>query len=427
MVKSFASFQETLKEFSLLREEPHWFLNFRKRALDLVDKLELPRFQKAKYRHFKLLENPLDTSFEKNIGEVPDFLALKDQVLLYQEDGLTTFLQVPQALSDQGVIFCDLQTALTDYPELMEKYFMTQAVLPEENKLTAFHAAFVENGAFLYVPKNVAIKEPLETYFCQNSTSQAFITHFLMMVEENAQVNYVEHLVSGEKSKEAVSANFIAEVIAKPGAVVNYFALDSFGENVTAYLNRRGHLAKDATVNWGIGLFNEGKIVGDFDTDLAGAGSHSEMKTIAVSSGNSEQIIDNRVTNQAPHTKGHILQHGVALDKGILTFNGIGHIIKGAHGSDAQQESRILMLSNEARADANPILLIDDNDVTAGHAASVGQMEAQDLYYLMSRGLDEEQAQRLVVRGFLGAVVANFPEKSLQEEFISAIEGKLNA
>lgn len=426
MVKSFASFQEPLSEYSLLQEEPQWFLSFRKKALALIDDLTLPRFQKAKYRHFKLMEKPLDFSFEKELGEVPDFLAIKNNGLLYQEDGLTTFLQIPQALAEQGVIFCDLQTAIKDYPELVQKYFMT-VVMPSENKLTAFHAAFVENGAFLYVPKNVVIQEPLETYFCQQATVKAFVSHLLMVVEENAQVNYVEHLISSGENKEEVSANFIAEVIAQPGAVVNYFAVDELGEKVTAYVNRRGHLAKDAIVNWGLGLLNKGNIVGDFDTDLTGSGSHSEMRTIAISSGDSQQIIDNRVTNQAPHTTGHILQHGVVLDKGVLTFNGIGHILKGAHRADAQQESRILMLSDQGKADANPILLIDDNDVTAGHAASVGQIEAQDLYYLMSRGLEETQAQRLVVRGFLSAVLANFPEKSLQEEFISAIEGKLNA
>lgn len=98
------------------------------------------------------MEKPLDFSFEKELGEVPDFLAIKNNGLLYQEDGLTTFLQIPQALAEQGVIFCDLQTAIKDYPELVQKYFMT-VVMPSENKLTAFHAAFVENGAFLYVPK----------------------------------------------------------------------------------------------------------------------------------------------------------------------------------------------------------------------------------------------------------------------------------
>ena len=117
---------------------------------------------------------------------------------------------------------------------------------------------------------------------------------------------------------------------------------------------------------------------------------------LALSSGRQVQGIDTRVTNYGCNSIGNILQHGVILEKATLTFNGIGHIIKGAKGADAQQESRVLMLSDQARSDANPILLIDENDVTAGHAASIGQVDPEDMYYLMSRGLDKATAERLV-------------------------------
>ena len=124
---------------------------------------------------------------------------------------------------------------------------------------------------------------------------------------------------------------------------------------------------------------------------------------------------------------GHILQHGVIREKGTLTFNGIGHIIKGAKQADAQQESRVLMLSDQARGDANPILLIDENEVTAGHAASVGRVDPEEMYYLMSRGLKKADAERLVIRGFLGGVLTAIPIKTVQQELVDVIEGKLNA
>ena len=114
------------------------------------------------------------------------------------------------------------------------------------------------------------------------------------------------------------------------------------------------------------------------------------------------------------------------MKKATLTFNGIGHIIKGAKGADAQQESRVLMLSDQARSDANPILLIDENDVTAGHAASIGQVDPEDMYYLMSRGLDKATAERLVVRGFLGSVIVEIPVKEVRDEMIATIEEKLS-
>jgi len=146
---------------------------------------------------------------------------------------------------------------------------------------------------------------------------------------------------------------------------------------------------------------------------------------VAISSGKQIQGIDTRVTNMAPHSIGHILQHGVIRDKATLTFNGIGHILKGAKGSDAQQESRVLMLSDHARGDANPILLIDENEVTAGHAASIGRVDPEEMYYLMSRGLRKADAERLVIRGFLGSVLTAIPIKEVQKELVEVIERKL--
>ena len=156
-----------------------------------------------------------------------------------------------------------------------------------------------------------------------------------------------------------------------------------------------------------------------------GQGSQADLKVVAASSGRQVQGIDTCVTNYGQHTVGHILQHGVILERGTLTFNGIGHILKGAKGADAQQESRVLMLSDQARADANPILLIDENEVTAGHAASIGQVDPEDMYYLMSRGLDQETAERLVIRGFLGAVIAEIPISSVRQEIIKVLDEKL--
>ncbi len=424
--------KEKLNLFSLGKEEPAWFLEKRQEALALIDTLKLPSFQRAKYNDFKLLNQPLaendfETSEELSANILPDFLGMENQPFLFQTDSVTNFSQLPQDLIDAGVIFCDLQSAIADYPELVKKYYMTTAVKADENKLTAFHSAFVDNGSFLYVPDNVEIKEPIEVVFAQTATNRAYVKHVLIVAGRNAKFSYLERFIAPTESEVEISANIIAEVIAGPGSTVKYSAMDQLGKNVTAYVNRRGYLLKDAMIDWAIGVMSDGNILADFDTDLVGDGAHSEIKAVAISSGQQKQIIDTRVTNKAPHTVGHILQHGVIMDQATLTFNGIGHILKGAHGSDAQQESRVLMLSDGARGDANPILLIDDNDVTAGHAASVGQLDPSELYYLMSRGLKEDQAQRLVIRGFLGSVITAIPVKKTRDEFIEVIEGKLHA
>ena len=128
---------------------------------------------------------------------------------------------------------------------------------------------------------------------------------------------------------------------------------------MTTYISRRGRIGRDASLDWALGIMNEGNVIADFDSDLIGDGSHANLKVIGLSSGRQVQGIDTRVTNYGNNSVGHILQNGVILERGTLTFNGIGHIVKGAKGADAQQESRVLMLSDKARSDANPILLID--------------------------------------------------------------------
>lgn len=419
-------YKEQLATFSALHEEPAWMSDLRQKALAQMDELELPFFERVRYHRWPLLDLPTG-AFDpaaKDVGVVA-FDELNDNPMLVQVDDTTVLEQMPQHLADKGVIFTDLFTAMTEHSELVQEYFMTKAVLPEEDKLTAAHAAFFNSGAFLYVPKNVVIEEPVEAIF-QQTANEHFFKHVLIVAEENSELTYMERFTSEGDSTAKVPANIVVEVIAKAGARIKFSAVDRLGGNLTTYLNRRGHLMKDASIDWAIGVMNDGNVIADFDSDLVGDGSHSEVKVVAIGAGKQTQAIDTRVTNKAPHSIGHILQHGVIRDKATLTFNGIGHIIKGAKGADAQQESRVLMLSDNARGDANPILLIDENEVTAGHAASVGRVDPEEMYYLMSRGLPKAEAERLVIRGFLGAVLTEIPVKAAQDEFVEVIEGKLS-
>ncbi|MCB5951789.1 Fe-S cluster assembly protein SufD [Enterococcus sp. BWT-B8] len=421
------TYLDDINAFSAQMEEPSWMNEIRQSALEQTDVLELPKIERVKFHRWPLLDVQLE-DYMPDAGFAVQFTEMKDNPVLVQQNTVTIFEQLSTELAEKGVIFTDLFTAMKDYPELVKEYYMTKAVLVDEDKLTAFHAAFMNSGVFLYVPKNVVIKEPIESIFIQDSTSkQSFFKHVLIVADEHSEINYLERFMTTGEGKEKVSANIVVEVIAKAGAKVKYSAMDQLGENLTTYMNRRGHIMRDASVDWALGVLNDGDVVADFDSDLVGEASHSEVKVVAISAGRQTQGIDTRVTNKASHSVGHILQHGVIRERGILTFNGIGHILKGAKGADAQQESRVLMLSDKARGDANPILLIDENEVTAGHAASVGRVDPEEMYYLMSRGLPKAEAERLVIRGFLGSVITAIPVKEVQKEFIEVIERKLNA
>lgn len=415
---------EKITLFSELHAEPSWLQDLRKQAFDKIDQLELPAIERVKFHRWNLGDGSISES-EASVN-VPDFTALDSNLKLVQVGTQTVFEQVPQALADQGILFTDFHSALEEIPQVVEDYFMS-SVKYDDDKLAAYHTAYFNSGAVLYIPDNVEISEPIEGIFYQDSDSDVpFNKHILIIAGKNSKFSYLERLESKGDGTAKATANVTVEVIARSGAQVKFAAIDRLGENVTAYISRRGKLGQDASIDWAIGIMNEGNVVADFDSDLIGNGSHADLKVVALSSGRQVQGIDTRVTNFGCNSIGNILQHGVILEKGTLTFNGIGHIIKGAKGADAQQESRVLMLSDQARSDANPILLIDENDVTAGHAASIGQVDPEDMYYLMSRGLDQHTAERLVVRGFLGSVIVEIPVKEVRDEMIATIEEKLS-
>ncbi|WP_409022320.1 Fe-S cluster assembly protein SufD [Dellaglioa sp. P0083] len=410
--------EQSIIDFSNLKQEPEWFQQLRRDAFVKKTLLVLPSFEKIRYQKWPIIP-------EKLIKESEEFVSKKsDENTFIQVGSRTVSLNISEELKEKHVIICDWSTALVEHADLIKKYFMTKAVKWDSDLLTATHLAQLTGGLFIYVPKNVVLDNPITTYLTQDAwDNQDYVQHVLIVAAENSQFSYLEN--RSTVGDQTTTANIIVEVIAEANSHVKFAGVDQLGENTTAYINRRGYLLDNAKIDWSIGLLNDGNIIGDFDSDLIGAGSHADVKVVAISTGNQIQGIDTRVTNYGKHSIGQILQHGVILSRSTLTFNGIGHIIKGAKGANAQQESRVLMLSTKARGDANPILLIDENDVQAGHAASVGRVNQEQLYYLMSRGLHKEEAERLVIRGFLGPVLTAIPAVDVRERLIETIEGKL--
>lgn len=418
--------RENILRFSQEQAEPRWLQERRLAAFDQLDQLALPEIERVKFHRWNLGDGRLTSNQVQELANVPDFFALGDNPKLVQVGSQTVLEQLPADLVERGVVFTDFTTALDSMPDLLKTY-LGQAVFYDEHKLAAYHTAYCNSGAVLYVPDHVEVETAIEGIFLQDSDSdEPFNKHVLIILGKNSKVSYLERFESIGSGSQTTTANICVEVIAGAGSQLKFSAIDRLGQGVTTYLTRRAKHGDNASIDWALGVMNEGNVVADFDSDLYGNGSHANLKVVAVSSGRQVQGIDTRVTNYGRASVGHILQHGVILERGTLTFNGIGHIIKGAKGADAQQESRVLMLSDQARSDANPILLIDENEVTAGHAASIGQVDPEDMYYLMSRGLDKATAERLVIRGFLGAVITEIPVKAVRDEMITVIDQKLD-
>lgn len=375
-----------------------WFAKMQAEAAATLPDLPRPDFAKVDYRAWPLsLTRPLQKRVAFSIEAGAEFWT-------------------------KGCVACDWETALAEHGDLLEKYFGRAANF-KENRLLGENVAKMEQGLFIYVPDNVDLAEPLTVTYLQDSQKQEdFALHVLLVAGKNAAFSYFEKVAS-QGDKEA-TANLVVEICALAGSRVKYAAIDRLGENTTAYLKRVAWVGRDAKVDWAMGMLSDGKILADYDSDLYGQGARAEMNVIAITIGDQVQGLNTVVNNYGKKSDGRILQHGVILQKSCLVFNGIGHVMKGAKGANAQQENRVLMLSRSARGDANPILLIDDNDVFAGHAASVGRVDDQQLYYLMSRGLPKPLAERLVIRGFLGPVLTKIPEASRQPLF-EMVERKL--
>jgi Fe-S cluster assembly protein SufD len=413
--------------------EPEWLKELRLQALAKAEDLSMPRPDKTKIDKWNFTQFQTHSVKSKALAslndlsdEVKALIDLEDENknLYIQLDTTPAYTSLSQELKDQGVIFTDIHTAVREHSELVQKYFMTEGVKVDEHRLTALHAALMNGGVFVYVPKNVEVTAPLQAVYVHENPETNLFNHVIVVADDNSSVTYVENYISTTESEESIF-NIVTEVFANNNARVTYGAVDHLNKGVTTYVNRRGTAARDARIEWALGLMNDGNTISENTTNLMGDGSFGDTKSVVVGRGNQIQNFTTKVIHFGKNSEGYILKHGVMKDSASSVFNGIGKIEHGASKSNAEQESRVLMLSEKARGDANPILLIDEDDVTAGHAASVGRVDPLQLYYLMSRGIPKVEAERLVIHGFLAPVVRVLPIEGVKKQLVEVIERKV--
>lgn len=391
--------KENLLNFSHKNNESSWLTDLRIKSFERLEELDYPKMQRFSYQDWPLIKKK-DFSWSNQAG----FSSKEEQKLLKKK----------------GIILTDIFTASKKYPELVQST-LGSVIKHNEDKLTAYHYAYLNSGLFLYIPKDTILTESITISL--SPTQATYISHLLIVADNNSKVKFLEEIQ--DKEKKVSSASLIVELIARPGSHIEFSSLDELSQDTTLYFNRRAKIEKDAHVEWAIAFMNDCNTLGDLDSELVGEGSFADSKAIAVTTANQKVGINNRVTNRGPHSTGLINQRGVLLENSRLIFNGIGQIVHGAHGSKADQQNRVLMMSDEAHGDANPLLLIDENDVIAAHAASVGPVDKVQMNYLMSRGIPYDQAQRLVIRSFLGAVLDAIPNKDVRRKMIDTLERKL--
>ena len=425
--------EEQLVDYSKAHNEPSWMTELRKKALELTETLEMPKPDKTKLRKWNFdtfKQHETKGSAYNNLDELPESVKQIIDVentenLVIQHNNDLAYTQVSNQAKNDGVIIEGLSEALVNHSDLVQKYFMTEAVDIDEHRLTALHTALLNGGVFVYVPKNVVVEHPIQYVVLHDDENASFYNHVIIVTEESAEVTYVENYLSNA-SGEGNQINIVSEVIAGANSNVAYGSVDYLDKGFTGHIIRRGTTEADASIKWALGLMNEGSQIIDNTTNLVGDRSTSELKSVVVGTGDQKINLTSKIVQYGKETDGYILKHGVMKENASSVFNGIGYIKHGGTKSIANQESRVLMLSENARGDANPILLIDEDDVEAGHAASVGRVDPEQLYYLMSRGISRTEAERLVIHGFLDPVVRELPIEDVKRQLREVIERKVS-
>ena len=425
--------EEQLVDYSKAHNEPSWMTELRKKALKLTETLEMPKPDKTKLRKWdfdSFKQHHTEGSVYQSLEELPESVKKIIDVentenLVIQHNNDLAYTQVSEQAKNDGVIIEGLSEALVNHSDLVQKYYMTDAVNVDEHRLTALHTALVNGGVFVYVPKNVVVEHPVQYVVLHDDENTSFYNHVIIVTEQSAEVTYVENYLSNA-SGEGNQINIVSEVIAGANSNITYGSVDYLDKGFTGHIIRRGTTEADASINWALGLMNEGSQIIDNTTNLMGDRSTSELKSVVVGTGDQKINLTSKIVQYGEETDGYILKHGVMKENASSVFNGIGYIKHGGTKSIANQESRVLMLSENARGDANPILLIDEDDVEAGHAASVGRVDPEQLYYLMSRGISRREAERLVIHGFLDPVVRELPIEDVKRQLREVIELKVS-
>ncbi|WP_314990760.1 Fe-S cluster assembly protein SufD [uncultured Gemella sp.] len=413
---------KTLQSIFSNTNEPTWFLNTRKLALYKSYTLPFPKLESMELERWNLFNVDFSTLRLENEGnvDIAEYGINSDDFAVVQKNNTIVHINIPEKYADK-VVIKDIFTAMND--DHIKDSFMS-VVDYAESKVTAVHYTLLNAGLFIDVKDNAVIEEPLQ-YIVISDKEQSLFNHVTIQVGKNAKFNFIENYVNNQKEDKA-PFSLVSEVVAHEGAQINYSSITNQPGEKRGTILRRGLTYRDSLINWNVAAMDEADVYHDNTTNILGDGSEANLKIVTLGVKEQKTYFNSEVVNQGLSSKGDILQHGVLLDRSHIVFNGVGFIVKGATGSNAYQSSRMLTLSSEAKADANPMLLIDENDVMAGHGASLGRIDEEQLYYLQSRGLTRKESSRLLVHGFLSPVISELTVDKIKELVTILIDEKIN-
>jgi len=344
--------------------------------------------------------------------------------VMVRHNGCLEHLRLDPALEARGVVYAPLEDVADERPELLERFLFRSDVAPMEQKLWALHSALLSGGYFLYVPEGVDVEHPVHAFRYLDEEGGLVSTHSLIVAEAGARVTCIDEYVSPDLEQESLSLNGV-EIFGADGATVSYLAVQQYGRGVKHFSMQHSNTGKDSTLNGFNVTLGADLARADVTSHLEGPGARSEM--LALWFGDRDQHFDHHTLqhHEAPSAHSDLLYKGALTAQSNSVFRGLIKVAEGAQLTDAYQTNRNLLLSKDASAVALPNLEIGANDVKCSHGATVGQVDDTMLFYLMSRGLDREQAERLLVFGFFDEVLERVPGEGVRSRIRESIEAKI--
>ena len=415
--------EDIIKNISKEKNEPEWVLDLRLKALDLFYKLPMPTWgpdisylDLSKIATYVKPKSKMNMSWEdvpEDIRDVFDKLGIPEAEkkglagVGAQFDSEMVYHNLEEKLKKQGVIYTNFDTAIQEYPELVKQYF-TKAVPLIDHKFIALHYALFSGGSFVYIPKGVKLDVPLQSYFRLNAPGAGQFEHTLIIVDEGASMQFIEGCSAPGYNELNVHAGCV-ELFIKENAFLRFSTIENWSRNMMNLNTKKCIVEKNGKVEWISGSFGS-KVSMLYPMSILN-GENAKCEFTGISFAGKGQNIDNglKVIHNAPHTSTVVNSKSISKDGGVCTFRSNAWVKKNAKDSKLSLSCESLMLDSESRSDTIPVNTLETDDVSFAHEATIGKISDQAIFYLMSRGLSEDEAKALIVRGFAEPIAKNFP------------------
>ncbi|HVD65017.1 MAG TPA: Fe-S cluster assembly protein SufB [Lapillicoccus sp.] len=416
--------EEVVRDISARKNEPQWMLDLRLKGLRLFDKKPMPAwgsdltgidFQNIKY--FVKSTEKQATSWEElpaDIRNTYDKLGIPEAEkqrlvagVAAQYESEVVYHQIREDLEERGVIFLDTDSGLREHEDLFREYF-TSVIPAGDNKFASLNTAVWSGGSFIYVPPGVHVDIPLQAYFRINTENMGQFERTLIIADEGSSVHYVEGCTAPIYSSDSLHSA-VVEIIVKKNARVRYTTIQNWSNNVYNLVTKRATAAEGATMEWIDGNIGSKVTMKYPAVYLLGEHAKGETLSIAFAGEGQHQDAGAKMVHQAPNTSSTIVSKSVARGGGRTSYRGLVQVMEGAHGSRSTVRCDALLVDQISRSDTYPYVDVREDDVQMGHEATVSKVSADQLFYLQSRGLTEEEAMAMIVRGFVEPIARELP------------------